>query len=176
MMNLEEIYTSYFQKSKIFLYPLLGIARGAVETPEQTYLAYGDMIRPEHMLYLCRYTNRTDTAYLKFEKERLMGHPLFRGYFVLEDKSKLFMFDYSSMGEDWFHLLNGRYSQVKLERRKKILNHFEENTANYVYIESYLFPKKYMDQYARILNVRKDLLEQVGELCDKPDLIRERVI
>jgi hypothetical protein len=95
---------------------------------------------------------------------------------VLEDKTKLFIFDYSSMGEDWFHLLNGRYSQVKLERRKKILNHFEKNTANYVYIESYLFPKKYMDQYARILNVRKDLLEQVGELCDKPDMVRERVI
>ena len=173
-MIIDKIYSEYFQKSKIFIYPLLGIKRGAVAVPDQTYLAYGDMIRPEHKIFLCRYTERTDDAYLKFEKTRLIGHRLFRGYFQLEDGSKLFMFDLSEIGEDWEHLVNGRYSKVVLHRRQTILNYFEKGTGNYCYVESFLFPEKHRAQYAKILNVDLKVLEQVGELCSKPDLNRER--
>jgi hypothetical protein len=174
-MIIDKIYREYFQKSKIFIYPLLGIKRGAVAVPDQTYLAYEDKIRPEHKIFLCRYQDRKDEAYLQFEKERLIGHHLYRGYFLHDDGSKLFMFDLSGIGEDWDHLVNGRYSQVSLHRRETILNHFEKGTGNHIYIESFLFPEKHREQYAKILNVDLKVLEKVGELCSRPDLVKETV-
>jgi hypothetical protein len=174
-MKLQALYKSYFQKSKIFLYPLLKIKRGAVAVPEQTYLVYEDIIKPEHRILLCKYKDRTDAEYLEFEKERLFGHPAFKGYFKLKDGAKLFMFDFAFIGDDWDHLLNGRYSQISLENRKTIVNHFDKKTQVYYFIESYLFPKKYISEYARLLHVEPELLEEVGELCDKPDILKERL-
>jgi hypothetical protein len=173
-MTIDSIYRDYFQKSKIFIYPLLEIKRGAVAVPDQTYLAYGDMIRPEHKIFLCCYLDRQDDAYLNFEREMLFGHTRFKGFFKMADGSKLFMFDFSDIGSDWDHLVHGRYSKVSLERRRKILNHFEKGTGNHIYIESFLFPEKYREQYAEILDVDMRVLERVGELCDKPDLSREK--
>ena len=39
--------------------------------------------------------------------------------------------------------------------------------------ESYLYPKKYYEVYSEILNVPVSTLEEVKELCDKPDLKKE---
>jgi hypothetical protein len=173
-MLIDTLYKDYFQKSKIFLYTLLDIKRGATALPEQTYLAYEDFIRPEHRILVCRYTKRTDEAYLKFEKDRLLGHPHFKGYFQLKGGSKLFLFDFNHISEDWDHLINGRYSQASLKTRKTILYFFEKGSGNFTYVESYLFPEKYMADYARLLDVDVKILKQVGELCDKPDISREK--
>ena len=60
--------------------------------------------------------------------------------------------------------------------KRKILTYFEKNSGNYNYIQSYLFPKKYMAKYAELLEVPVDLLISVGELCDKPDLEKEKLL
>ncbi len=41
------------------------------------------------------------------------------------------------------------------------------------YMESYLYPEKYYDIYSNILNIPISTLEEVKELCDKPDLNKE---
>jgi hypothetical protein len=38
-----------------------------------------------------------------------------------------------------------------------------------------MFPKQFFKRYAEILNVSVTLLEEVGELCDKPNLEKERL-
>jgi hypothetical protein len=38
-MVINTLYDKYFQKSKIFLYPLLGIKRGINIIPQETYLS-----------------------------------------------------------------------------------------------------------------------------------------
>ena len=35
-----KVFKTYFQKSKVFLYPLLGIAKGARYIPEETYMSW----------------------------------------------------------------------------------------------------------------------------------------
>ena len=40
-------------------------------------------------------------------------------------------------------------------------------------MKSYLYPDKYFDDYADILDVDIDMLKSVGELCNKPDLKKE---
>jgi hypothetical protein len=39
-----------------------------------------------------------------------------------------------------------------------------------------LYPEIHFKDYARILNVDVELLESVGELCDKPDLDKEMLL
>jgi hypothetical protein len=41
------------------------------------------------------------------------------------------------------------------------------------YIESYLYPEFYYEDYSEILNVNINDLMNVGELCSKPDLEKE---
>ena len=41
------------------------------------------------------------------------------------------------------------------------------------YMESYLYPEKYYEIYSDLLNISVSDLEEVGELCDKPDLKKE---
>ncbi len=46
-MAIDALYKEYFQKSKIFMYPLLGIGRGSGVVPEQTYLSWEGYVTPE---------------------------------------------------------------------------------------------------------------------------------
>jgi hypothetical protein len=57
--------------------------------------------------------------------------------------------------------------------KRKILDFFDKNGGNHLYVKSYLFPEKFFDTYADILNVPANLLKEVGELCDKPNLEKE---
>ena len=50
---------------------------------------------------------------------------------------------------------------------------FGETGSISEYIESYLYPKFYFEDYAEILNVKEKDLKKVGELCSKPDLEKE---
>jgi hypothetical protein len=57
-MVINSIYRKYFQKSKIFLYPLLDIRRGTSVVPEETYVAWDDKYAPEDMKLVCVYHHR----------------------------------------------------------------------------------------------------------------------
>ena len=67
-MAINSIYRKYFQKSKIFLYPLLDIKRGTSIVPEETYLSWNEEYGPEDMKLICVYVTRDDTEYKIFEK------------------------------------------------------------------------------------------------------------
>jgi hypothetical protein len=73
-MAITALYRKYFQKSKIFLYPLLDIKRGTSVIPSETYLAWGTSYTTEDMKLICVYTSRKDQEYLHFEKNVLLKH------------------------------------------------------------------------------------------------------
>jgi hypothetical protein len=43
-------------------------------------------------------------------------------------------------------------------------------------MRSYLYPKVFFKDYAEILNVDENFLEDIGELCNKPDIKKETLI
>jgi hypothetical protein len=65
---------------------------------------------------------------------------------------------------------------MNTETKRKILDFFDKKSGNYAYVESYLFPEKHFETYARILGVDENLLKSVGELCNKPDLEKEKLL
>ena len=174
-MKLESVYTNYFQKSKIFLYPLLEIKRGAVTTPIQVYFEFEDKFTASDRFLLCRFEHKKDDASIRFEKDVLLSHKRFKGFIILKDNSKLFLFDFSDIASDYDFIFKGQYSKVSKNLKYKILNHFEKNGSNYIYMESFLFPEKYYADYAELLNVEKSLLMETTELCDKPDIVKEKL-
>lgn len=172
-MPVKSIYTKYFQKSKVFLYPLLGIKRGAKVIPSETYLAWDDTIKTEDMKLVCLYHPKVTNEYRLYERKVLLKHNRLHDVKVINADNKVFIFDFSDLKHNWDHLVNGRYSKIDNNIKGDICSFFDNTSANFVYIRSYLYPKKYFNDYAECLNVDIDVLEAVGELCNKPDLEKE---
>lgn len=175
-MVIDSLYRDYFQKSKIFIYPLLGIKRGSAATPEQTYLSWEGHIKTEDIKLITIYEARSDVEYSIFEKNVIFRHPRICDYIELKDNKKLFTFDFSDLKSDFEHVVNGKYSLLTKDIKYKLLNHFDKYSGNRTYLETYLFPEKYFMLYAELLNVQEQLLREVGELCSPPDLEKENLI
>jgi hypothetical protein len=171
-MALTSIYRKYFQKSKVFIYPLLGIKRGLSVVPIETYVAWEGYYKPEDMKLICVYDFRVDEEYKKIEKNILLEHNRLFDYKKVKAEVVI-VFDFSDLNDDWFHFIYGRYSQLSTKTKQKILSFFDIHGGNYAYMHSYLIPEKYYANYSELLNVDTELLREVVELCNKPDLDKE---
>lgn len=169
---LTALYTNYFQKSRLFLYPLLDIKRGAPAVPLNTYIAWDGKHISEDIKYICTYENRIDVAFIKFENTKLLNHNRLLEKHELPEQIT-YIFDFSDIEQDWLYFLEGKYSKISDKNKRKILNFFDKYTSNHVYMDSYLFPGKYFKLYAELLGVDEQLLRDVGELCNKPDIHKE---
>jgi len=169
----KNLYKKYTQKSRIFLYPLLGIKRGAAVVPVETYVSIEGLHKPEDMKLICLYHLRTDLEFRSFEKARLLNNPKFENFHELEDNRGLYIFDFSDESSLWNCFLSGKYSKIDKETKSSILLFFANNPSNRDLINSYLNPESYFKSYAEYLNVPVSLLREVGELCSAPSLEKE---
>lgn len=174
-MVIDAVYVKYFQKSKVFLYPLLDIKRGSSVTPKETYISWHNHITSEDMKLICVYEIRTDNEYKHFEKNILLSHNRLCDYSVINSNA-VFVFDLSDLDKNWSLFINGQYSKIDSKLKEKILYFFDKYSGNYAYMKSYLYPKDYFENYAKLLNVSVELLVSVGELCNKPNLDKENLI
>lgn len=174
-MALTSIYRKYFQKSKVFIYPLLGIKRGLSVVPKETYIAWEGHYKPEDMKLICVYDYRKDEEYQKIEKNILLEHNRLSDYTKVKAEVVI-TFDFSDLDDDWFLFIKGHYSKMSPKIKQKILGFFDVHGGNYAYMHSYLIPEKYFANYAELLDVEVKILEDVGELCNKPDLEKEKLI
>jgi hypothetical protein len=171
---IESLYTKYFQKSRSFLYPALGIKRTAHFSPSGTYVAIEGLIEPEDTKLICAFKEDSTAGFKAFEEQMLLSNPLFFQVLQIQDYN-LYVFDYQTYTEDWFTFLMGRYSKLSNVLKRAIKNYYGENSSEYKYIESYLFPDRYFENYAKLLDVEASVLKKVGELCDPCDLDKEKL-
>jgi len=132
-MVINALYKKYFQKSKIFLYPLLDIKRGTSVVPRETYVSWDNTLTTEDMKLICVYHSRTDSEYLQFEKNVLLRHSRLCDYVKADPVTTIFTFDFSDLSDDWNHFLNGRYSKMDIKIKRRILDFFDSNSGNYYY-------------------------------------------
>lgn len=169
------VYTQYFQKSKVFLYPLLKLKKGIDYVPEQTYIAWDGLYSPASMKFLCLYNAKMDTKYMAFEAKYLKNHPLLEAYFSLGNDQHLYVFDYSSYKYDYQTFIKGKYSKFSV-KVKKVIKEFFGNVGNISeYVLSFLNPEEYHEIYAEALDVELELITNVYELCSTPDLEKETI-
>lgn len=187
MAKIEELYRDYYQKSRLFLYPILGIRRGESVTPKETYMSWFNEYGVDKQMFICTYHMRDDRQFKIFEDVKLLGNPLFHKFYELDNGNLgAYVFDLS-YNDDYACVLCGKYSKLSERHKATILDFCKESLSNYTYMESFLYPERYYAQYARLLTVDRpnisaqrtarnemlELLKTVGELYSKPDLEKE---
>lgn len=164
----------YFQKSRVFLYPVLETRKGGAVTPINTYISWADNITQMDRKLICTFHLRNDADYRKFEKNSLIGNELFYDFKEANDNVGIYVFDFNPHAVDFDTFIKGSYSRFKPVFKERIKKHYSGNNANSVYVDSYINPNKYYRMYSDILGVPVSTLKG-GELCDKPDFEKEHL-
>lgn len=173
---MKSVYTDYFQKSKTFIYPLLLIPRGTSVTPMGSYTSLNDLYTHKDYRLILEYHLRDDKEFKTFEKARLFGNPLFHDFFETDHKTGVYIFNLEDYKTDWDFYLDGRYSMFSSDTKNIIQNYYRSSKKNFVYVDSFLNPHMYYEIYSNILDCKKEILEQVVELCDKPNFDKESLV
>lgn len=170
---IKSLFKDYIQKSRIFLYPALGIKRGGPVKPIETYLSWEGQYAVTDAKFCCLYLLKNDDVFKNFEDRMLLNNKLFYDFKLVEDKKGVYIFDMSSLKEDWDNITNGKYSQISIEYKKKIRHFIGLNDSNLEYVDSFLYPAKHFKTYSELMHIDEDVLKSIGELCSKPDLEKE---
>jgi hypothetical protein len=169
------LYKNYFQKSKTFLFPILGIRKGPKTTPLQTYISWEDRITADQQKLLCMY-DTTDPGHAQIEQKVLFTNPLFEGVIhSITETQSVYIFNISVFAEDYNHFLKGNYSKFSIPLKEYIINYFGRMSPEYQFIETFLFPENFYELYASLLDVSPELLAKVGELTDIFDPLKENL-
>ncbi len=179
---MKQIYKNYFQKSKVFLYPLLGIKKGVRFVPVETYITWSHDLIDSKDILVCAYaikdaTNNQEELEIKnqfnrFVKQHLEKNELYHSRHHTNEL-ELIVFDLSYYKKDLQRFREGKYSEFSLITKRLIMEFFGNTGTIAEYMESYLYPEKYYEIYSDILNISIETLEDVIELCDKPNLEKE---
>jgi hypothetical protein len=169
---IKSIYKKYFQKSKSFLYPALGIKKNSEFKPKGTYLSIKDLIAPEDVRLICTFDKDNSEKFKDFEIDMLVKNPLFIEKIDMGDFNA-YVFDFEIYSNDWFNFIMGKYSKLSNVLKKAIKSHFGANSSEYEYIQTYLYPQEYYETYSRLLDISVETLEIIGELCNPCDLEKE---
>jgi hypothetical protein len=172
-MVIKSLYKDYFQKSRVFLYPALGITRGVSVTPIETYVSWKDYYAKEDGKLICLYHLRSDEEFRKFEKSKLLGNNLFHDFKQVDQNKGVYVFDFSGLRHDWDCFLKGKYSQMTPDQKRRIKDYIGRTSPHAPYVESFLNPDKYYKLYAEMMHVHEQVLRDVGELCTIPNLESE---
>lgn len=167
------VYSQYFQKSKVFLYPLLQFRKGLLYVPVESFICWNPKYSMSDAKFLCLYVAERNDKFTFFEKDLLFSHPLFEKYYNLDNKHHLYIFNYQKYKNDVEHFKEGHYSKFDVKTKNIILNFFGNAGVIANHINTYLHPDKYHKLYSEELEVSLDIIVENHELCDKPDLIKE---
>ena len=91
-------------------------------------------------------------------------------------KTGVYIFNLEDYKTDWDFYLDGRYSMFSSDTKNIIQNYYRSSKKNFVYVDSFLNPHMYYEIYSNILDCKKEILEQVVELCDKPNFDKESLV
>lgn len=169
---IDSLYTKYFQKSKSFLYPALGIKRTSHHVPSGTYIALEGLVGPEDMKLVCTFPVNDSEGFKSFEEKMILSNPLYSSRLDVNDQN-IYLFDFTMYQPDWFNFILGKYSKLSSPLRRAIKIYYGEESSEYKYMDTYLNPGKYYGVYGKLLGVEPQVLKQVGELCDPCDLEKE---
>jgi hypothetical protein len=168
-MKIKALYKDYFQKSRVFLYPALGIKRGVLITPLETYICWEGKYKKEDRKLICVYHVKDVDKFNIFDQSKLSGNSLFEKVIKVDEDHKVYIFNFDKYAEDWNNFLKGKYSAFSEELKKKVLAFYASNPTNQTYVRSFLYPESFHNEYAELLKVNCSLIKEVKELCDKPD-------
>mgnify|MGYP003135787923 CR=1 FL=1 len=170
------VYTDYFQKSKVFLYPLLRLQKGQTYVPSQTYVMWDNVYSANDLKFMCEYKYNNVDKFNKFSLQYLTRHTLFEDTVELDKNKRLFIFDFYSLKHDFNAFIKGKYSQFTLESKIHIVDFFGDKGKIAEYVHGFLSPSDVHDSYADFLGINVSTIQDVYEVCSPPDLEKETLV
>jgi len=171
---IRKIYDKYFQKSRSFLLPILGLKKNAKFTPLQCYMAWQDVYSVKDRKLILVYEKEESPEWRNYIARTVMSHQMFDCYIETEVEDEVaLVFDLHCIEEEYINVLQGRYSKIDRASKKKIREYYGYNSPEYAYIESFLYPEKYYKTYSEILDVEEEHIKFTGQLCDLPNIDKE---
>ena len=167
------VYTDYFQKSKVFLYPLLKLRKGLKYVPIQTYVCWEHVYTSGEYKLLCEYNAKSGKGFEEFCDRYLNCHVLFEKELDISENKHVFIFNLSPYKNDFNRFLQGKYSQFSLDSKITILDFFGSSSKMLSFVQSFLSPDSAHEDYAKALGVDKETIEEIYEVCSKPDIEKE---
>lgn len=171
----------YRQKSKIFLFPLLGIPNSAAFKPTNTYLQDLDkgIELKEYKLIVCydrKHAENNKEYYSAFESKMLIGNKLFLEMYD-DGQCLMYVFDMGKFKKDYDSVVNGKYTKITDRCKHHIDKYHTSHIGPNAYIRRYLFPsEKSYEFFANELGVNAKDLQDGVELCSAPDMELETVL
>jgi hypothetical protein len=104
-----------------------------------------------------------------------MNSPHFEHVEWITKKSIAYIYNLEKFKDDWDLFLRGKYSQLSPVLKERIKCYYGENSYEWDYVKSFLYPERYFEKYAELLFDEKDratgeeYLRSVGELCQPYD-------
>lgn len=176
------LYTKYFQKSRAFLYPLVGNKKKELFTPKNTYLYWDGKESIENGYLIVYYEHNFDVAYNMFEEEKIMKNKLISNCYIL-DSGTVYIYDLNIYEDTIQKFLNGKYSKFKPVIKDRIFSYHGINKTfntprNDDPVSCALNPSIYYDVVADELGYEDStyLRQEVGELCSKFDVEKETLV
>ena len=170
---MKSVYTEYFQKSKVFLYPLLRLKKGIDFVPAETYCFWDEIYDATDYKFICLYKTKYTKAFSTFQINHL---PLLKNNMEHYDlgNEQLIIFDMKEYKHDYDKFIEGRYSAFGIDSKIAILDYFGGQGRISSYVKSFLAPDEDLHMlYSDYFNVDLNLIKDVHELCSKPDIIQE---
>ena len=165
--KITKLRSSYFQKSKFFLYPMLRIPR--IISPTKTYLFWEDKYGRKDYRLICEYKNFTIDTDRVIEKKNLFAHSMYDNFYETDD-TLIYVFNLVKHKEILDIFIEGKYSQIPKAYKNAILAYYDQDLGTRPYMESFLYPDLHFDTYSDLLNVDIDIIKTTGELSNKPNL------
>ena len=174
---MNDVYTNYFQKSKVFLYPLLKLKKGLKYVPIQTYVCWKHVYAFKDCKIICEYHAPSSPGFISFCKNHLNNHIYFHKHIDISiENTHLFIFDLSSLKHDYERFLKGKYSQFSFDSKLIILDFFNSSGAMLNYIQAFLSPDNSHENYAKALGVNTSVIKKLYEICSVPNLKKETLL
>ena len=170
---MKSVYTDYFQKSKVFLYPLLKLKKGIDYVPIQTYVCWEHAYTTDDYKFFCEYRAPLSKKFINFCDIYLKSHKCFLEHLDLGDNKHIFIFNFKNYKKDYNRFLKGKYSQFSLDSKLVILDFFSSSGNMADYVKVFLSPDNYHESYAVELDIKLKDIKDVYELCSIPDIEKE---
>lgn len=164
--ELKRIQSAYFQKSLFFMYPLLSIPPKL--NPVNSYLCWKKIKHTDCRL-ICLFEKTDESEMQQLEKQHLLANRYLQDV-TLVKPGVIYVFDMSSMRNNWEVFLDGEYSYLSPYTKNAILKFYNYDLEKQTDAHCYLFPDQYYEQYAELLAVDKNLFYEDTELVRPPNL------
>ena len=174
--TIKEVNRRYFQRSTFFLYPGLKIPPHVEIKPLSTFLSWENKYDVTDRRLICLFPPIEGGLKKIHEKKFFLNNSRFEDFIELPEDKSLYIFNFDNLSKDWDCVVHGEYSKMSTHMKICISDFFRTEPKSAAYMDSYLNPATYYDQYSKLLDVEIDLLKEGVELLSAPDLNKEYLL